>query len=154
MKHIAVILGVVLVVLAIVYVVAQKEEAPMDQSYKDTDPAGEESQEQSEDIRISSPQTGALVASPLEVQGEARGAWFFEAVLPIVVVDWDGRVIGEGYAEALGEWMTEEFVPFAGTVTFDVPDYKERGAVIFQKNNPSGLPEHDAALEIPVTFKK
>ena len=75
-------------------------------------------------------------------------------MLPIVVVDWDGRIIGEGYAEALGEWMTEEFVPFAGTVTFDVPDYKERGAVIFQKNNPSGLPEHDGALEIPVTFKK
>lgn len=106
-------------------------------------------------IVVENPSTNAPVGSPLTITGKARGYWYFEASFPIVVVDWDGRIIGEGYATAQDDWMTEEFVPFEGTIEFDLPEdtpYK-RGAIIFQKSNASGLPEHDDALEIPVHFE-
>ncbi len=92
----------------------------------------------------------------LVVRGMARGTWYFEASFPITVVNWDGLIIGEGYATAQGEWMTEEFVPFEGTIKLEEAALTNspsmRGAIIFHKDNPSGLPEHDDALEIPVTF--
>lgn len=105
-------------------------------------------------ITLSSPVPGAIITSPVTITGMARGTWFFEASFPITIVDWDGRIIGEGIATADEDWMTTEFVPYTATISFTVPSdtpYK-RGIVILQKDNPSGLPEHDDALEIPVTF--
>ncbi|MDO8183667.1 MAG: Gmad2 immunoglobulin-like domain-containing protein [bacterium] len=111
-------------------------------------------------IKIVSPQPGEAVASPLVVTGTARGVWFFEASFPIVLVDWDGLIIAEGVAQAQSDpatgevnWMTEDYVPFMATLTFTRPSYSDRGTLILKKDNPSGLPEHDAALEVPVKFK-
>ncbi|MBI4120757.1 MAG: hypothetical protein HY457_00675 [Parcubacteria group bacterium] len=108
-------------------------------------------------IRIVSPRPNGVLESPLIVEGEARGYWFFEATFPLVLVDWDGKIIAQSYAEAEGEWMTEEFVPFRGTIVFEKPivvgDFSKRGALILRKSNASGLPEHDDALEIPVRFE-
>ena len=95
---------------------------------------------------------GDLIESPLLVTGEARGYWYFEASFPIVLVNWDGLIIANGFATAQGEWMTEEFVPFEGTIEFTKPSYGDNGALILQKDNPSNLPEFDDALEIPVKF--
>ena len=103
-------------------------------------------------IRLASPNPYQVVESPLEVSGRARGVWFFEASFPLVLVDWDGRIIAEGYASAEGEWMTEEFVPFRGTIEFETPEYGERGTLILQKHNASDRPELDDALEVPVRF--
>jgi hypothetical protein len=55
-------------------------------------------------------------------------------------------------------YTTDDFVPFSGELTFTSPysagdpDFMARGTLILQKANPSGLPEHDDAVEIPVTF--
>ncbi len=86
--------------------------------------------------------------------GQARGTWFFEASFPVVLVDWDGKIIAQTIATAKSDWMTEEFVPFEATLTFtaDEETYSNKGSLILQKDNPSGLPEHDDALEIPVTI--
>ncbi len=94
------------------------------------------------------------VTSPLTVTGKARGTWYFEASFPIIVVDWDGKIIGQGIAEAKSDWMTEDFVPFKATVEFTVATdtpYR-RGSIIFKRDNPSDLPQNDNALEIPVLF--
>ncbi len=103
-------------------------------------------------IRINTPRPGMKVESPLTIAGDARGTWFFEASFPVILTDWDGKIIAEGHAEAQSDWMTENFVPFTATLTFTKPSYGERGTLILKKDNPSGLPEHDDALEIPVTF--
>lgn len=103
-------------------------------------------------IEVQSPHINAEITSPLSVSGRARGTWFFEGSFPLVLVDWDGLIIAEGYATAQGEWMTEEFVPFTGTLEFEKPSYGKNGSLILRKDNPSGLPEHDAALEIPILF--
>lgn len=112
-------------------------------------------------IYISSPKAEGKISSPLTIKGEARGMWFFEATFPVVLVDWDGRIIAEGYATAQKDpdaedgagWMTEDFVPFEATIEFDKPEYGERGAIILQKSNPSGLPQYDDALEQTIYFK-
>ncbi|MFW6084701.1 MAG: Gmad2 immunoglobulin-like domain-containing protein [Gemmatimonadota bacterium] len=104
-------------------------------------------------VRLESPEPLAVIESPLEVSGRARGFWYFEASFPVVLVDWDGLIIAEGVATADGEWMTEEFVPFHSTLEFETPEYGERGTLILQKHNASGLPEHDDALEVPVRFE-
>ena len=108
-------------------------------------------------IRGVSIAAGDAVLSPLLVTGEARGYWFFEASFPIVLTDWDGRIIAEGHATAEGDWMTENFVPFTATIEFQMPAGPggplNRGTLILMRDNPSGLPEHGAALEIPVVFQ-
>lgn len=109
-------------------------------------------------IILTTPLPEQVIQSPLLITGEARGNWFFEASFPVTLTNWDGLIIAEGYATAEGEWMTEDFVPFTATIDFENPyqteqlDFMKRGTLILQKNNPSGLPEHDDALEITVFF--
>lgn len=91
------------------------------------------------------------VKSPLTIHGKARGTWFFEASFPIRVADGNGKNIGSAVAQAKGEWMTEDFVPFTATITFTKPTTKD-GTISLLKDNPSGLPENDDALVIPVQF--
>lgn len=105
-------------------------------------------------IRINTPRPNSIINSPLIIKGEARGVWFFEASFPVVLIDWDGKVIAQGIAQAKGEWMTTEFVPFEAKLIFtlDKNTYSNKGTLILKKDNPSGLPEHDDLLEIPVVF--
>jgi hypothetical protein len=49
--------------------------------------------------------------------------------------------------------MTADFVPFTATLNFTKPSYGNNGFLILKKDNPSGLPEHDDALEIQVKFE-
>jgi peptidylprolyl isomerase len=105
-------------------------------------------------ITIDNPRPNQEIESPLAVRGEARGYWFFEASFPVILTDWDGMIIAQGIAQAQDDWMTEDFVPFEATLEFEVPDYNNKGTLILKKDNPSGLPENDDALEIPIIFKQ
>lgn len=102
-------------------------------------------------IRVVAPSDGAVVASPLNVSGEARGNWYFEGSFPVEVINGDGEVLARVPAPALGEWMTEAFVPFEVSVSFDTGSATS-GVVRFIRENPSGLPEFDKSLEVPVYF--
>lgn len=102
-------------------------------------------------IRVAKPASGAEITSPLEITGEARGTWFFEASFPIRLTDENGKVLGSAVAMAQGDWMTEEFVPFKATLVFD-PKTARAGKIILDKDNPSDMRELDASLEMPVSF--
>ena len=103
-----------------------------------------------ETIRVFSPTSGATVKSPLTISGEASG-WYFEGVFPIELVDAEGKVLASGNVTAGGDWMTTDFVPFSGKLEFKAGKAKQ-GTLIFKKDNPSGLPENDASLRVPVKF--
>lgn len=107
--------------------------------------------EKSDLIRTIHPRPGEKITSPLEITGEARGYWFFEASFPFELIDGEGALVAQGVATAGGEWMTEEFVPFTATLTFEKPTTLA-GTLILKKDNPSGLPEHDDALIVPIKF--
>jgi len=104
-------------------------------------------------IVLTQPKNGERISSPVTIEGMARGNWFFEASFPIVIVNWDGLIIGEGIAQAQDEWMTAEYVPFKAEITFIKPTVKDNGWIILRKDNPSGLPEHDDAFEVPIFFR-
>ncbi len=93
----------------------------------------------------------AVVESPLTIEGEARGSWYFEAVFPVALYDADGNVIASGQAQAQSDWMTSDYVPFTVTLTFSKPT-TETGVLKLMKDNPSGDPARDNALDIPVRF--
>jgi spore germination protein GerM len=48
--------------------------------------------------------------------------------------------------------MTDSFVPFEGRVTFAGGAENSPGTIVFEKSNPSGLPEHAAEVRIPIRF--
>ncbi len=103
-------------------------------------------------IHVITPKARQKVVSPLTITGEARGQWFFEASFPVKLVDLQGNEIAVTHAEAQGEWTTTDFVPFQSTLNFTVPVGVSEGVLVLQKDNPSGLSEHDAQFIIPVTF--
>ena len=109
--------------------------------------------EKSDLIKIDNPRPNQIIESPLFVKGEARGNWYFEASFPAKLFDDNGFLLGITPAQALGNWMTEDFVPFNVILPFAVPS-TSKGRLILEKDNPSGLPEYANELRIPVYFKE
>ena len=104
-------------------------------------------------IKLDQPRPNQEIESPLIVEGQARGFWFFEGDFPVILTNWDGLIIAVTYATAQSDWMTEKFVRFKAEIEFTKPELYNTGALILKKDNPSGLPENDDALEIPIFFK-
>lgn len=102
------------------------------------------------DIRVTEPQPNATISSPVTIKGEARGTWYFEASFPVRLLDNQGNEIAVVPAQAQGEWMTTEFVPFEVSLPFTTT--ATEGMLVLEKDNPSGLPENAASVEIPVKF--
>ena len=110
-------------------------------------------------IKVELPFPGAVVGKEFSVIGEARGTWFFEASFPIELVDKAGKILDVGIAQAqpdpkTGEtnWMTENFVPFKADLKTP-QSYIGPATLILKKDNPSGLPEHDASISFPITIE-
>ncbi len=102
-------------------------------------------------ISVASPEPGNSVASPLVVTGEVRGNWFFEASLPVKLVDENNQEIVAVPAQAQSDWMTDKLVPFTATLNFTT--MATSGYLIISKDNPSALPTNDASFRLPVKFK-
>lgn len=104
-------------------------------------------------VRAQNIQPDQQVSSPLVVQGEARGFWFFEASFPIRLLDELGRVLATGFGQANGDWMTNNFVPFTSSqLMFSTSTDADEGFLFLEKDNPSGLPQFDDQLIVPVKF--
>jgi hypothetical protein len=99
---------------------------------------------------IASPKPLEIVSSPLVVSGQAKGFWFFEGSLPVKLVDESDNVIAVAPAQAEGEWMTTEFVPFKALLDFT--STSSTGYLIVSKDNPSGLAQFDDSIRIPLRF--
>lgn len=142
-RFIWIILAVLLIGGATMYFYTKKSSAPISQMvvYKNL-------------IKVKDPLPNKLISSPLTIKGEARGFWFFEASFPVKLLDVNGKEItlDPPYIMTSNEWMTENFVPFESTHTFEKPQ-TATGTLILQKDNPSGLPQHDDSVSIPVRFE-
>lgn len=103
-------------------------------------------------IRVASPMPDAVLADEIRVSGQAK-AWYFEGSFPITVVDDNDVTLYQGSVNANGDWMTTDYVPFEGSFSLTTAPTAPRGKIIFNKSNPSGLPEFDARFELPVRFE-
>lgn len=100
-------------------------------------------------VLVTSPGKNAHVGHSFTVAGLAPGGWFFEAQFPTMVRSEDGSVVGRATASAQGEWMTEKQVTFTASMQIDVT-YHGKATLVLLKDNPSGLPEQDDSVEIPI----
>lgn len=103
-------------------------------------------------IHVTSVKADDLITSPLRLTGEARGNWYFEASFPVVLQDANGKILAQAPIQAIGEWMTTEFVPFDTLFTFP-QSTTDTGTLTFHKDNPSALPQFDASISFPVRFR-
>jgi len=104
-------------------------------------------------ILISLPKKNEKIKSPLKIEGQARGFWFFEAQFTAELYDGNNNFLGRDILTAKNDWMTENFVPFEGELTF-FPPSTTFGTLKFLSANPSGLPENQKIFEVPVQFEK
>jgi tryptophan-rich sensory protein len=102
-------------------------------------------------IIVESPRAYEKISSPLVVTGKARGTWYFEASFPVQLFDDNGKELTVVPAQAKTNWMTTDFVDFKAILNFSKPS-TQKGYIIFKKDNPSGLPEYDDQIRIPVVF--
>lgn len=103
-------------------------------------------------IEILTPKANTQVTSPIGITGNAT-LWFFEGEFPIYLQDQDGNIIAQTQAIPQSDWMTEESIPFTATLEYaKQPAIGTSGKIIFEKANPSGLPEHDESYELDVKF--
>ena len=104
-------------------------------------------------IQVELPFPGAVVGKTFSAIGKARGTWYFEASFPYVLLDKDGNVLAEGHADALSDWMTEEFVPFKADIVVLNQNYIGPAVLILKNDNPSGDAIRDRSVAIPITVE-
>ncbi len=103
-------------------------------------------------IQVELPYPGAVTGKEFSVIGKARGNWYFEASFPVTVLDKDGNKLFEAPAQAQGEWMTEDFVPFK--IDIKVPEsYIGKATLVLKKDNPSGESRFDASISFPINIE-
>ena len=107
--------------------------------------------EQGVTIEVTEPMSNQVVTSPMGVTGEVPGNWSFEASFPIKLYDANRTLVAEAAAQIVGDWMTEELVPFSATIPFDQPS-TETGYLVLENANPSGIDEYKDEVEIPIRF--
>ena len=148
---IAVIVVAVLVVLKLAFRLMPYEFKPVTPSPPQvTTPASPPSHY--DVIRVTKPQPNEIIVNPLVIAGEARGSWFFEASFPVRLLDANSNEIAVQPAQAQGEWMTENFVPFTAVLQFGVPA-TNTGTLVLERDNPSGMSANADELRIPVRFR-
>lgn len=102
-------------------------------------------------LKVKNPSPNQVITSPQKLEGEARGYWYFEAVAQVELLDANKNTLAESYIEATDNWMTEDWVPFEGSIKFPEPA-TENGFVVFHRANPSGLEENAMSDTIKVRF--
>lgn len=107
---------------------------------------------QTADILVSAPKANAKIASPLIINGGAVGGWYFEAVFPIRLWTENNVLIAQTSGQAQEDWMTSKKVPFSAELVFPTQPVGTTGRLVFQKDNPSGLPQNDKSYSINVRF--
>ncbi|MEO5635080.1 MAG: Gmad2 immunoglobulin-like domain-containing protein [Candidatus Paceibacterota bacterium] len=118
----------------------------------DFDPCPVVSDPHADLIKVSAPLPNSNISSPVKITGVARGYWYFEASFPVKILDANGKVLAIAPAQAKGEWMTTDFVPFELTLPFAKPT-TATGTIVLSKDNPSGEPKYDDSISIPVVFQ-
>ncbi len=104
-------------------------------------------------IVIDFPKENQKIKSPLIIQGQAQGNWFFEAEFIAELYDENDNLLGKTILKAKGDWMTDNFVSFEGELNFQKPKTK-KGKLIFLSSNPSGLKENQKTYILPVEFEE
>ncbi len=152
------IVGILIIIAAIIlFVLPGNTKAPTVDGTATTTPRTSNAAGMADLIVVDSPKPGDTISSTtVTITGKARGTWYFEASFPIEVeanTFGGSEIIGQGHAEAQGNWMTEDFVPFTATIKLSKAPEKSQVVLVLKNDNPSGDPARDLKLRIPVVLR-
>jgi hypothetical protein len=105
-------------------------------------------------IEITSPEVNVGVSSPIEITGTVTGdGWggFEGQVGTVLLLTPDAIGLAHGVLEATTDW-TKLPTEFQATLTFPSA-YKGPATLSFRNENPSGMPEKDKYLVLPIIIK-
>lgn len=153
MKHILSWFVIIALIISVIWFFwAERTHAPAATSEITAKLSPEMAADPAQMLEVTLPAPDAQIISPLTITGRARGPWYFEASFPIELIDNNGALIAMTTAQAQGEWMTENWVPFTATLTFPAQPAGSLGKLILKKDNPSGEPQNDLSLVVPIQF--
>ena len=70
----------------------------------------------------------------------------------VELLDENGKKLGTAVLEATSDWMRLP-TKFKATLTF-VSAKEQNGTLVFRNENPSGMPENNMELRMPVKINK
>ena len=100
-------------------------------------------------VEVDAPLQNQHAGHTFTVSGKAPGPWFFEAQFPMMVRAQNGTVVGRATAKAKGNWQTTGTVAFETVMQIDAT-YNGPATLVLLKDNPSGLPQNDDSVEVPI----
>lgn len=104
-------------------------------------------------VDIENPAPLESVSSPINISGNAPGNWFFEAQLSVELQDQAGEIMAETSISTDENWMTTDQVPFSGIINYENPNNETNATLVIRSANPSGLPEKEKSLSIPLLIQ-
>lgn len=96
---------------------------------------------------------GDQISSPLIITGQVDSSWMFEGQFSVKLLDINKKIIIHALGKEItpGSWMKPGKVDFTSTITFK-PTSKP-AYLVFEADNPSGLPENAKSFTVSVTSK-
>lgn len=105
-----------------------------------------------EDLVSFSITPGQEVSDEVIATGTIGGSYFFEGNIFVNILDENKELLRAGNGNAKTDWMTAEPVGFDAILDFSKLK-KGHAFVEIHNDNPSGLPENDKSILIPVIIK-
>lgn len=160
-KHIVLIVGLGVLLLFCAFVLSNATVNPKHGDTAPTSAPSDEPKPSSSPVSdttgvnpvLQYPRVGAVVQSPLHIEGSVPAGWMFEGSFPFAILDSSKNIIAKGIAKEVenGSWMSGYAVAFKGSVEFKTTD--SSGYVVLQKDNPSGDPSRERTFTVRVKFK-
>lgn len=95
---------------------------------------------------------GQKVSGKLDVTGSVKNNYFFEGNIGVDILDANKKLLKQGHGDSTTEWMTAGPVSFKATLDFtSLP--KGPSFIQIRNDNPSGLPENDKFIWIPIVIE-
>ncbi len=96
---------------------------------------------------------GDRIANGEIIRGLAWGPWYFEGEFAVRAMTEGGKLLATFSARATEDWMVEDFVPFEARFLVKGLGGESKGFLIFDRANPSGLPQNNMSVKVPVLFE-
>ncbi|MFA5025566.1 MAG: Gmad2 immunoglobulin-like domain-containing protein [Candidatus Shapirobacteria bacterium] len=104
-------------------------------------------------VVILSPDISKPLLSPQKIIGLIDKSWVFEGSFPLELFDNQDKIIYQGKASA-PNWIedTDKFTTFTANLVFKTTS--KSGFLKIKNDNPSGLPQNNKSLIIPIIYEK
>ncbi|EKE05712.1 MAG: hypothetical protein ACD_19C00182G0040 [uncultured bacterium] len=103
-------------------------------------------------LTINNLNDGDIITSPLEIIGNIDRNWTWEATFSIEIIDSNEKSLNTVPVSVIFNDEQSQTGSFSVLIPFTTKT--DNGFVVIHADNPSGLPQNDKSIKIPVKFAK